>query len=259
MMVYLRRSNARDLEVPRTYALAMVGGVSIGGTARDETGRPIKGLSVKIAEMNPADGARAVFDANAVAAATDALGRWHIDAIPASMNLAHLQLSFAHPDFLSVFESSRSQGNATPEQLRSRRAVTMTNAAYSGWTPPAVDHCPIGGIKTARSLNPTCFVLGQTLRPVDRSTASSFGTTPACKRPHSIATGPASIGQSTPQIHNSSESIRPPPRLPSRKTAHCRARARPTPGTSSGFRPSAGSPAAIGLTDTSSVYAMTGL
>jgi RNA polymerase sigma factor (sigma-70 family) len=114
MRVYLRRSNAPDLEIPRTYALAMGGGTSIGGIVRDESGLPIEGVSAKIAEMSPADGAREVFDVNAVSSRTDALGRWHIDVIPASMDLAQLQLSFSHPDFLSVFDSSRFQANSTP-------------------------------------------------------------------------------------------------------------------------------------------------
>jgi RNA polymerase sigma factor (sigma-70 family) len=125
MRVYLRRPDAPDLEVPRSLALEMGGATSIGGIVRDEAGHPIAGASVKIAELTPPEGAREVFDASAVSTQTDVEGRWRIDVVPADLGLAHLQFEFTHPDFLTLFESSRFQPPPTPEQLRSRRAVTV--------------------------------------------------------------------------------------------------------------------------------------
>ena len=92
---------------------------------RDEAGRPIGGASVKIAELTPPEGAREVFDASAVSTQTDIEGRWHFDVVPADLDLAQLQFGFTHPDFLTPFESSRYQPPPTPEQLRSRMAVTV--------------------------------------------------------------------------------------------------------------------------------------
>jgi hypothetical protein len=125
------------------------------------------------------------------------------------------------------------------------------SSAYCGWTPRAVDHCRIWGINIARSLNATCLVLGQTMQPVDRPTASSFGTTPARVRSRSDATGPASIGQSTRQIHISSESIRKR-QIEAHRLFSVASRNFSSGGTSRRL-------ATIGSRDRSSVYAMTDL
>jgi RNA polymerase sigma factor (sigma-70 family) len=125
MKVHLRRSRAPELEIPRTYALAMGPATSIGGVVRDDLGKPIEGVSVALPETSPQDGVREVPDLDGVSARTDREGRWHIDVIPADLDFGDRQFTFSHPDFLSESDSSRLQPNPTGEQLHSRSSVTV--------------------------------------------------------------------------------------------------------------------------------------
>ena len=122
--VYLRRPTP-GFETPRSYALAMGPGTSIGGIVRDAEGHPIEGVIVTPYEGNARDNVREALDLDNVTARADRDGRWHIDIIPADFDLGYLSFSFAHPEFLRPFDSSRFEASAAREELRGRRAVTV--------------------------------------------------------------------------------------------------------------------------------------
>ena len=125
MRVYLRHFAARETEIPRSYTLAMERGTSIGGIVRDEEGRPIEGVTVSLYEDGPEDRGREALDFDGITARTDPQGRWHLDLIPAGLDLGHLHFTFAHPDFVSWIDASNNQSILTPEQLRSRTGVVV--------------------------------------------------------------------------------------------------------------------------------------
>ena len=91
--VYLRHRFAKETEIPRSYTLAMDRGTSIGGVVRDEEGRPIEGVSVSLLANNPDDSGREVFDFRSMMARTDRQGRWHVDLIPAGLDLERLHFT----------------------------------------------------------------------------------------------------------------------------------------------------------------------
>ncbi len=124
LRVYLRAPTARETEIPRSYTLAMEPGTSIGGIVRDEAGRPIEGVSVKLYENRPDDGVRQVYDFGAISARSDRQGRWQIDLIPEGFDLARLHFRFSHPEFLSSIDANN-QPIATPKELREKSAVLV--------------------------------------------------------------------------------------------------------------------------------------
>jgi RNA polymerase sigma factor (sigma-70 family) len=124
MKVYLWQS-APELEVPRSYALPMAHGTSVGGVVRDEEGHPIEGVVVKPFEKESRNRVREVLDFDDVSARTDQEGRWHIDLIPENVDFRDLDFSFSHADYLTPIDSSRYQATATREQLLDRSGVTV--------------------------------------------------------------------------------------------------------------------------------------
>jgi RNA polymerase sigma factor (sigma-70 family) len=131
MKVHLKGPRAAELEIPRTYALAMGSATSIGGTVRDDAGQPIEGVSIALLESDPRDDVREVPDLDGISVRTDRSGHWHIDVVPEGIDFDRYQFTFAHPDFLSVIDSSRSQPNPTAQQLRSRSGVTVLTRGVS--------------------------------------------------------------------------------------------------------------------------------
>jgi RNA polymerase sigma factor (sigma-70 family) len=125
MKVHLWRSTVPELEIPRSYSLAMERGTSIGGKVSDEDGHPIEGATVTLYESDPQDRVRECLDLDALIARTDPEGRWRIDHIPAGFDLAHLRCTFSHPDFISPIDALIIQPSAKPEQLRSRTGMTV--------------------------------------------------------------------------------------------------------------------------------------
>jgi len=125
MRVYLRHFAVRETEIPRSYTLAMERGTSIGGIVRDEQGRPIEGVTVALYESSPEDRGREALDLDGITARTDAQGRWHLDIIPAALDLGHLHFSYSHPEFLSLTAAVNIQPREEPEQLRKRSVVTV--------------------------------------------------------------------------------------------------------------------------------------
>jgi RNA polymerase sigma factor (sigma-70 family) len=131
MRVALHRGDLADLGIPRSYALAMARSTLIGGIVRDEEGRAIEGVTVRVYEAGRRDRGRESIDLDDVAARSDAQGRWHIDVIPEGFDLADLQFNLSHPAFLSVYDSSTYHPSATPAELRSRSGVTVLHRGVS--------------------------------------------------------------------------------------------------------------------------------
>ena len=127
--VYLRHRFAKETEIPRSYTLAMDRGTSIGGVVRDEEGRPIEGVSVSLLANNPDDSGREVFDFRSMMARTDRQGRWHVDLIPAGLDLERLHFTFSHPGFLNWTDLGT---NSQPSAIKRRewlRIWSFTEAA----------------------------------------------------------------------------------------------------------------------------------
>ena len=106
-------------------------GTSIGGNVRDEDGRPIEGVSVTLDNRGPQDRVREGPDLDGLIARTDREGRWRVDHIPAGFDLVRLQCIFSHADFISPIDAGIIQPSPTPEQLRSRRGVTVLRRGIS--------------------------------------------------------------------------------------------------------------------------------
>ena len=125
MRINLRQFGSKDTEIPRFSTLVMERGTSIGGIVRDEEDRPIEGVAVSIHHNAPKDRGRAAPDLDGITARTDRQGRWHIDLIPAGLDLGHLGFTLTHPEFLSRFDASNVQSSMTPDPLRQRSAVIV--------------------------------------------------------------------------------------------------------------------------------------
>jgi RNA polymerase sigma factor (sigma-70 family) len=123
--VYLRHFTARETEIPRSYTLEMERGTSIGGGVQDEQGRPIDGVVVSVYATTPDDRGREALDLDGVTARSDAQGRWHLDVIPAGLDLGHLHFNFQHPEFVSWIDAGNNQSIMTPEGLRSRSGLIV--------------------------------------------------------------------------------------------------------------------------------------
>ena len=129
MRVYLRHFAAKETEIPRTYTLAMERGTTIGGIVRDEDGRPIEGVTVSLYEDGPVDRGREALDFEGITARTDAQGRWHLDLIPAGLDLGHLHFTFAHPDFVSWIDAGNNQSILTPDNCEAGPAWSSCTRA----------------------------------------------------------------------------------------------------------------------------------
>ena len=116
--------------IPDTYTVALERGVPIGGTVRDEQGRPIAGARVHLRiEATPPRGGRERYpdpDCEVAAALTDAQGRWRSEALPASARAGvRLELVITHPDHVGLKQS------VTAEALRAFAAVGTMKAGRS--------------------------------------------------------------------------------------------------------------------------------
>ncbi|MFI5454183.1 MAG: carboxypeptidase regulatory-like domain-containing protein [Isosphaerales bacterium] len=94
-------------EIPENYTLALEHGVPIGGTVRDDQGRPIAGARVLLKVNAPTPRGRpnayVSTGAEVAAAITDAEGRWRSEALPASTGPGvRLDVELAHPDHVTV-------------------------------------------------------------------------------------------------------------------------------------------------------------
>ena len=95
---------------PRTPYVALERGVPIGGTVRDEQGRPIAGAGciLQVGAAPPGGGRERYPDAESevAAAVTDDQGRWRSEALPASAGPGvRLELVTTHPDHVGLKQS----------------------------------------------------------------------------------------------------------------------------------------------------------
>jgi hypothetical protein len=93
--------------IPETYTVALERGVPIGGTVRDEQGRPVAGARVhlQIGAIPPRGGSERYPgpDSEVAAAVTDEEGRWRSEALPASAGAGgRLELVTTHPDHVGL-------------------------------------------------------------------------------------------------------------------------------------------------------------
>jgi RNA polymerase sigma factor (sigma-70 family) len=93
--------------IPETYTVAVDRGAPIGGTVRDQKGRPIAGARVHpVVSAAPPRGGRARYpgrESDFAAAITDQEGRWQSEALPASIRAETLlELVTRHPDYVGL-------------------------------------------------------------------------------------------------------------------------------------------------------------
>ena len=120
MRVTLRGDNILDRTIPPSYTLALSPPLPIGGVVRDESGRPVEGVKVRLSQWTPVLG-REQMELAEVAPKTDAQGRWRAEVIPAGFDPGRLQISFEHPAFMTQFEtfdsaSAQSPGLSSPSR-----------------------------------------------------------------------------------------------------------------------------------------------
>ena len=113
---------AAEEPIPDTYTVSLERGVPIGGTVRDEQGRPIAGARVHLqVAATPPRGRPERYpdpDCEVAAAITDAHGRWRSEALPASAGPGpRLELVTTHPDHVGLKQS------VTAEALRAFAAA----------------------------------------------------------------------------------------------------------------------------------------
>ncbi len=133
--------------IPESYTVALGRGAAIGGTVRDERGRPIAGARVhlQVGATPPRGGCEHYPDPDVeiAAAVTDAEGRWRSDALPATAAKGvPLELVTTHPEHVGLKQP------VTADALRGFAAS--------------------GAMKTGRSLSGT--IVSPTGRPIEGAT-----------------------------------------------------------------------------------------
>lgn len=115
--------------VPDSYRVILERGVPIGGTVRDDRGRPVAGARVhlQIGARPPRGGRERYPDADdAVSAVSDGRGRWRSESLPASAGAGvRLELVTTHPDHVALEQA------VTAEALRAFAAVAEMKAGRS--------------------------------------------------------------------------------------------------------------------------------
>ena len=119
--------------IPDAYTVSLERGVVIGGTVREEQGRPIAGARVHLrVGATPPHGGRERYpgpETEIAAAVTDDQGRWRSDALPASAAPGvKLELLTTHPDHIALRQP------VTAEALRAFAiaGVMKTGRSVSG-------------------------------------------------------------------------------------------------------------------------------
>lgn len=86
--------------MPKSVTIPLEPGRLFGGTIRDESGKPISGVTVDIHYWGP--GANPHVRPNVIVKATsDSAGRWHVDMMPSEVDAQQLKIYLAHPDYIS--------------------------------------------------------------------------------------------------------------------------------------------------------------
>ncbi len=140
--------------IPESYTVALDRGLPIGGTVRDEQGRPIAGARVhlQVGAIPPRGGPdRYPGPGSELAdAITDAEGRWRSEALPASAGPGvRLELVTTHPDHVGLKQP------VTPESLRTFAAIGVmkTGRSLSGTVLSPVGRPVAGATITVQSMS----------------------------------------------------------------------------------------------------------
>ena len=125
--------------IPDRLTVAMERGVAIGGTVRDEQGRPIAGRGCICSGSEAPGGGRSAFprpESEVAAAVTDDQGRWRSEALPTSAGPGDkLKLLTTHPDRIALTQSvtvDALRAIAPVAVLRAGRAVSGTVTSPTG-------------------------------------------------------------------------------------------------------------------------------
>jgi protocatechuate 3,4-dioxygenase beta subunit len=87
----------QDIKLPATLELKLQPGIKIGGTIRDEAGKPIAGANVELSmPITWPRAASRVFTLTEMK--TDSAGRWQFDGAPS--DTTHLSVRVKHPHYL---------------------------------------------------------------------------------------------------------------------------------------------------------------
>ena len=144
-------------EVPASYTLALERGVTIGGTVRDEQGRPIAGARVfPCITLRAPRGDPEMYTSRGdpVAAITDAQGRWRADALPASaLPDVKVTLRVTHPDFVMTKVPSLPTITAAEARALTSVVVLKHGVSLSG-TVLAPDGRPVAGANVVAERSP---------------------------------------------------------------------------------------------------------
>jgi RNA polymerase sigma factor (sigma-70 family) len=123
-------------EMPDTFTVALERGVPIGGTVRDEQGRPIAGARVlpKAGKNAPRDWPELAASPDDVAARTDARGRWRSDVLPAGVG-PNIHVLVTHPDAIPidpVLTLEEARAETSVQVLKPGRSVSGTVTSPTG-------------------------------------------------------------------------------------------------------------------------------
>jgi protocatechuate 3,4-dioxygenase beta subunit len=118
---------ARAEPIPESYTVSLEPGVPIGGTVRDEQGRPIAGARVLLQIGAAPPGGRERYANSEIAAAvTDDRGQWRSETLPASAGPGvRLDLVTTHPDHVVLKQA------VTAEALRAFTAAGVMKSGQS--------------------------------------------------------------------------------------------------------------------------------
>jgi protocatechuate 3,4-dioxygenase beta subunit len=180
---------AEDNPIPESFTVALETGVPIGGTVRDEQGRPIVGVRVhvRVFARPRVAGSYAGEECENAAAVTDEQGRWRSGALPvAAAPDATLELLATHPDHVAVslkVTAETLRALASTVVMKTGRSVSGTVSSPTGRPVAGAtvivqhrnavggymrlrtdDH---GGFRTGRFLDPTWDDLTLTVQADD--------------------------------------------------------------------------------------------
>ncbi len=122
--------------MPEAFTVALERGVAIGGTVRDEQGRPIAGARVlaRAGRNSPWDWPELAASPDDVAARTDVRGRWRSDVLPAGVG-PNIRVLVTHPDAISIdpfLTLAEARAETSVQVLRPGRSVSGTVSSPTG-------------------------------------------------------------------------------------------------------------------------------
>jgi beta-lactamase regulating signal transducer with metallopeptidase domain/uncharacterized GH25 family protein/thiol-disulfide isomerase/thioredoxin len=116
--------------LPQRHVFKMEKGITIGGTVKNEEGKPIAGAKVTVSCKG--GNCRELLAYGDEARTTDAAGRWTLDNVP-SGDAIQLSVRFSHPDYLSdqLGINIQQEQNITLASLRNQTATAVMHRGLS--------------------------------------------------------------------------------------------------------------------------------